>query len=112
MGQLWNALNKYVTDWAAPLITIHGGHVGGIFYTSKLMDEDMIDNDLRQFTLTNGEPAFQIKRDSKRICSTYRAIRPLSSHVRLSTRSVGMCITMGWPSGYVIFVMLPSGASL
>ena len=65
MGQLWNALNKYVTDWAAPLITIHGGHIDGIFYTSKLMDEEMIDDDLRQFTLTNGEPAFQIKRDSK-----------------------------------------------
>ena len=67
MGQLWNALNKYVTDWAAPLITIHGGHIDGIFYTSKLMGEDMIDNDLRQFTLTNGEPAFQIKRDSKHV---------------------------------------------
>ena len=67
MGQLWNALNKYVTDWAAPLITIHGGHIDGIFYTSKLMDEEMIDDDLRQFTLTNGEPAFQIKRDSKHV---------------------------------------------
>ena len=65
MGQLWNALNTYVTDWAAPLITIHGGHIDGIFYTSKLMDEEIIDDDLRQFTLTNGEPAFQIKRDSK-----------------------------------------------
>ena len=67
MGQLGAALNKYVTDWAAPLITIHGGHIDGIFYTSKLMDEDMIDDDLRQFTLTKGEPAFQIKRGSKHV---------------------------------------------
>ena len=31
MGQLWNALSKYVADWAAPLISIHGGHIDGIF---------------------------------------------------------------------------------
>ena len=67
MGQLWNALNRYVTDWAAPLITIHGGHIDGIFYTSKVMGEDMIGDNLRQFTLTSGELAFQIHRESKHV---------------------------------------------
>ena len=56
MGRLWNKLNKYVTEWAAPLITIHGGHIGDVFYTSKIMDEDMMNKDLRECTLSNGEP--------------------------------------------------------
>ena len=98
MGQLGAALNKYVTDWAAPLITIHGGHIDGIFYTSKLMDEDMIDDDLRQFTLTNGEPAFQIKRGSKHVIPSLPQKPPVQRTCRFH-RAFGAAATSSQSGG-------------